>query len=146
MRVDPALTLFDQCRMVFDTAIASPIPQSKPADTQRQVLPNIVTVTSSRRAPNARRRAISLVRCETKQTVTLYIPAALMASARSAKTPTSNALNRGSAAVFDKNSSMVKTLNTDCSLNDERIAPFTRFNNSALVSDDLTMMYGTFGP
>ena len=65
-----------------------------------------------RPAPSAMRIAISLVRCETRNKMTLYTPAADMITASSAKAPMSSTWNRGSVIESAIISSMVMTPKT----------------------------------
>jgi len=72
----------------------------------------MVRTMALRLAPSAMWIATSLVRCETRQEITLYIPAAAIAIASSARAPMRNTSNRCSVNVFAINSSLVETPNT----------------------------------
>ena len=83
-------------------------PQANPAAIQAVVVPRMVRTMAPRLAPSAMRIATSLVRCETRQETTLYIPAAAIAIASSAKVPMRNTSNRCSVNVSATNSSIVE--------------------------------------
>ena len=63
-------------------------------------------------APSAMRVAISPIRCETRNEITLYIPLADIDRASSANAPMRNAWNRGSVTESAISSSIVITPNT----------------------------------
>jgi hypothetical protein len=108
----PVAAVFDSERTVFLAARARTRPQVKPDVIHAVVVPRIVRRMAPPFAPRARRIAISPVRCETKQEMTLYNPAAAIATARSAKAPRIKTSNLGSVTEFEMNSSIVETPKT----------------------------------
>jgi hypothetical protein len=81
-------------RMIFLPMSPRPNPQANPATIQAVVVPRMVRTMALRLAPSAMWIATSLVRCETRQEITLYIPAAAIAIVSSARAPMRNTSNR----------------------------------------------------
>ena len=82
-------------------ASAKTRPTDNPPSTHALVVPRTFLTTLSRLAPNASRRAISFVRCDTRHAITLYMPHAAIRRAKAANTVTRTALKRGPAIEFE---------------------------------------------
>src|SRR4030095_902779 len=74
MTGEPWLTLLERPRMLLPAANARPKPEARPAMTHAIVAPATDLMMAARVAPSAIRTAISFVRWDTRQEMTLYIP------------------------------------------------------------------------